>query len=344
VGGGLDTITLPQARPPALRPRALRLAAGLAGSAGCGYLAVRHVDLGATWAAIRAAAPLWLVPSAAALGVAVLLRAARWRALFASGSRPDLRAALSAYLVGQFFNNVLPFRAGEAARVVALARRTRGSAVEVTATVAVERVVDVLSLLALLFVFVPWYPPIGWLGPAAAVAVAIACALGLVVVVLARCGDRGIETLLRPLGRLPRVDAARVAGAAGAAGRGLVALRSPRVAAESLGLTVASWVVMAASFWFLARAFGLHVSLLAGVLVVVATNLGQVVPSSPAALGVFEAATVLALGVYGVHRPEALPYALALHALNLVPYLAAGPFALRHTPVASLPVRARNAA
>jgi len=72
------------------------------------------------------------------------------------------------------------------------------------------------------------------------------------------------------------------------------------------------------------------------VLLVVTTNLGQVLPSSPAALGVFEAAAVLALIAYGVGRPEAVSYAVSLHALNVVPYLLAGPVALRFTPVAAL--------
>jgi uncharacterized membrane protein YbhN (UPF0104 family) len=59
-------------------------------------------------------------------------------------------------------------------------------------------------------------------------------------------------------------------------------------------------------------------------LVVVAINLSLVLPSSPAALGVFEAATVVALRAFDVPRAEALSYALVLHLLNLVPFLVIG--------------------
>ena len=69
--------------------------------------------------------------------------------------------------------------------------------------------------------------------------------------------------------------------------------------------------------------------LLAGLLVVVATNLVLILPSSPGALGVFEAATVVALKAFGVDDSLALSYALVLHALNLLPYIAAGAFVLR---------------
>jgi hypothetical protein len=67
----------------------------------------------------------------------------------------------------------------------------------------------------------------------------------------------------------------------------------------------------------------------------VTINMGLVLPSSPAAIGVFEAATVIALGAYDVAQAQALSYAVVLHLLNLVPFLVAGaallgPGALRH--------------
>ena len=55
-------------------------------------------------------------------------------------------------------------------------------------------------------------------------------------------------------------------------------------------------------------------------IVLVATNLILILPSSPAARGAFEAAAVLALSAYGVDREDALSFALVLHALNAFPY------------------------
>jgi uncharacterized membrane protein YbhN (UPF0104 family) len=81
---------------------------------------------------------------------------------------------------------------------------------------------------------------------------------------------------------------------------------------------------MAFSFWILTNAFDLGLPVVAGMLVVVAINLSLVLPSSPAALGVFEAATVVALRAFDVARAEALSYALVLHLLNLVPFLVIG--------------------
>jgi glycosyltransferase 2 family protein len=72
----------------------------------------------------------------------------------------------------------------------------------------------------------------------------------------------------------------------------------------------------------------------------VAVGLAMIVPSSPAAVGVFEAAVVVALRAYDVPKPEALSYALVLHALNFLPYIAAG-FVVLHLHSLSLRTRAQ---
>jgi uncharacterized membrane protein YbhN (UPF0104 family) len=98
----------------------------------------------------------------------------------------------------------------------------------------------------------------------------------------------------------------------------------------SAGLwTVASWLVLALSNWFVMLGFDLGLSPAAGLLVAVAGAVAMILPASPGALGVYEAATVVALDSYGVPRSEAVSYALVLHALNFVPFVVAGPFAMR---------------
>jgi hypothetical protein len=55
----------------------------------------------------------------------------------------------------------------------------------------------------------------------------------------------------------------------------------------------------------------------------------MILPSSPAALGVFEGATVLAITAYGISDSQAVSYALVLHALNALPFLLLAPLLLR---------------
>jgi uncharacterized protein (TIRG00374 family) len=302
---------------------------GLAVTLVFAYLAVRGVDWGRARAALRSSDPWWLVPALAALAVAVGLRAIRWRYLFAPETRPPLGATTRALLVGYFFNNVLPARAGEAARVVALHRSTGASRPELAATVVVERVFDVLSLVVLLFVASPWLPNVSWATSAAIFAGILGAGCVLVVVGVTVWGERPFRVLLRPLAFLPFLAEERLARAALHLTHGLAAVRRPRLTLAAFVWTTVSWLGLALSTWFVLRAFHLGLSPLAGLLTVIAINLALILPSSPAAVGVFEAATIVALSAYGVSTSEALPVALVLHLLNLVPYLAAGAVVLR---------------
>lgn len=292
------------------------------------YLAVRDADFDEVGAALRAMNYWWLVPGLGMLALAILIRALRWRFLFAPETRPSMRAATAALLLGYFFNNILPARAGELARVVALHQRARTSRAETVATVVIERAFDVLSLLVLLFLALPWLPPTSWFGAAAVFAAVLAVLLGVVIVVLALYGARPVRRVLRPLARLPLVSEERVERAAHDVLQGFASIRSVGLGIAAFLMTTVSWLVMAVSFWFVMLGFDLGLSPVAGLLVVIAIGLAMILPSAPAAVGVFEAATLVALSAYGVGRASALSYALVLHALNFVPFLVVGALVL----------------
>ncbi|HWI06551.1 MAG TPA: lysylphosphatidylglycerol synthase transmembrane domain-containing protein [Solirubrobacteraceae bacterium] len=319
-----------------LRP--LLVAAGLVVTVACMYLAVHGVALQDAVYALAASELLWLAPTLPVFALAVVMRAVRWWSLFAASQRPPLRAVFYALLIGYFFNNILPARAGEAARVIALSRRAATSKAETAATVVVERLFDVLALLIVLFVCYPWLPEISWLRAAAIFGAFVVTALLVLAFVVARYDERAIHWLLSPLRGIRREGVAeRLEAAAANGARGLVALRSPLIAVRGMTLTIASWTTLGCSYWILTHAFALDMPLVAGMLVTVAINLSLVLPSSPAALGVFEAATIVALRAFDVPHAEALSYALVLHLLNLLPFLAIGagllgPSALRRRP------------
>lgn len=293
------------------------------------WLAVRTIDLDLTWRALRESEAVWVVPSVALVALSVPLRALRWRAVFSPGRRPPLRTTTNALLIGLFFNNILPFRAGEAARLVYLARRTGVSRAETLATIAVERVFDVLALVLILFVSLPFLPEVTWLRAAVWLALVLGIGLGIGVAVLFVFGDRALRVLLWPLRWLPFLSVERWEWVPRNLGSGLAALRSVEVAGAGAVWTILSWLVLAASTWALMPAFDLDLGFEAGLLVLVAVGLAMIVPSPPAALGVFEGAAVVALVAFGVDASVALSYALVLHAVNFVPYLAAGLLVLR---------------
>lgn len=293
------------------------------------FLAVRSVELHEVWRAMGATNYWWLIPALAVFALGILLRAVRWRYLYHPSTRPPLGAVTSAMLIGYLFNNILPLRAGEAARIVALKQRGGVSRTESTATVLLERTYDVLVLLVLLIALQPWLPDVSWLRVATALAVVLMVGLAAAAAALVVWGVRPLRYVLRPLVRLPFLDDERLDTASESIGRGLAALRDVRLAIRAIMLTLLSWLVLAASYWLVMLGFDFELSPLAGALVAIALGLGMILPSSPASIGVFEAATIVALGAYGIDRSEALSYAVVLHAVNFVPFLLVG-FPLLH--------------
>jgi uncharacterized protein (TIRG00374 family) len=311
------------------RARSAAVWVGIAVTLVFGYLAIRNADAREVWEALGDSNPWWLIPALLALAVAILIRAYRWQLLFVPGLRPPFRPVLNAVLVGYFFNTVLLARAGEVARVVYLNRRAGVAYSQAGATVVVERGYDLLILLLLFFAAVPWLPDVSWLRAAAALALLLVLGLLGAGLVAWRWRGRPLRVLLRPLVRRDVLTQERVDSWAHLLGEGLAGLTRP---ATMLGVSLAtalSWVVLSFSNWFVMLAFDLGLSPVAGLLVAVATAVAMILPASPAGLGVFEAATVVALDSYGVPASEAVSYALVLHALNFIPFVVAGPLALR---------------
>ena len=310
------------------RTRALTVV-GLLVSLVFAYFALRDVEFSRFWSSLASSDYWWLVPCLGALALTVFIKAVRWRLLFSPTTRPPLRAVTIALLIGHFFNNVLPARAGDAARVVALYQQARTSRAESAGTVVSERITDVLALLALLFLARPFLPSVSWLDAAALLAAVVLGVALVLVLVLARYGDRPFRAAVRPLGRIPGVPAGRFEHAAENLVRGLISFRQPRIAAANFGLAVAATLTLALSFWFVMIGFDLRVGFGAGLLVVIATNLAMILPSSPAAVGVFEAAALIALEAYGVDNSLALSYAVVVHVANFVPFVVVG-YAILH--------------
>ena len=307
--------------------------AGIVVSATFGYLAVRGVRWSETWSALRSTHYGWFAPALMLLTFAFVIRAIRWQSLFAPTRRPAFAPVAKALFAGYLANNLLPVRAGEAVRVVALNRLAPVPVATTTMTVVIERAYDVLSLIVLLFVVAPWLPHLSWLRTAGFLAIGLLVVLAALGLVLRRSRGQLLKRMAVPLRKLRFLPRESLDRAPEDVLEGLAGLLRPRMALVAFGWTTLSWLILGVGYWLVMLAFDLELRPLAGLLVVIAIGLAMILPSSPAALGVFEGATVVVLGLYGVADSQALAYALVLHALSVVPILALTPFVLGGTAV-----------
>ena len=294
------------------------------------YIALRGISFSAVWASLRSCDYWWLLPALVAFGLGTFARALRWRSLFAPGRRPGIAPTLDAMMIGYFYNNIMPARVGEAARVIVLTQRTPTPPVETIGTVIVERLYDVLAVLLIFFAAQPWLPNVSWFRTAAIAAIVLAAAIAALAAVLVIYGDRPIRLVLRPLERLLHFSGERLEKIVAEVANGLSGLRHGRVALEAFLWTIAAWLLTALCAYFVAVAFKLNLPFASGLLIAVVVGLSMILPSPPAALGVFEGAAILALKAYGLPQSVSLPYALVLHAVNFLPFVLIGLYLLHY--------------
>jgi glycosyltransferase 2 family protein len=266
----------------------------------------------------------WVVPAVAVGPLGLWARAIRWRYLFPRNFEPP--GLVAANMIGYMANNLLPLRAGELVRVYVAARRLRGrhrdslggSLWLAGATVVVERVLDSLTLVLFLAVLVFVIPvPRAFQYAAALILVADAIAAAALVV-LAVAPDRARRLLRRGCRRWPALEA-RATGVLDMVVRGLEGVRTRAHLAPLLVWTVIAWALPVLGAWTLLRAVHLDLSLLAGWTVLTFVGFGISIPAAPGYVGVWHAASVLALSMFGVSQASALSYAILYHASQFVP-------------------------
>jgi uncharacterized protein (TIRG00374 family) len=259
---------------------------------------------------------------AALLGPAGLLaRARRWRYLFPSGARPP--GLVPAIMIGYMVNNILPLRAGEIVRVYVVARRSRHGFWTALATLVVERVLDGLAIVVILAGLIFVVPVPRQLEWAAIVLLAIDVAAMTALVLLAVAPARLRRVLRRVLRRWPRL-AERALRTHDTFGRGLEGVRTPGHLAPLAAWTLVVWCLAAAAAWAVIRAVNLDLGWIAGWTVLAFVGLGVSIPSAPGFIGVFHAAAILALGLFGVSPATSGAYAILFHASQYIPVTLVG--------------------
>lgn len=304
-------------------------------------LFLSNVDLWGVLAAIAKARPEWLALSLATMFLNLAIRALRWKFLLEPLAATSFASAFRATTVGFAASAVLPARAGEVIRPYFLARQApkhqqgRMTATGAFATIILERLLDVVTVLILLalFVFVfgrdlagvnpTGFAVVKWAGASAA-----AVSLSVLVVLFVLAGDP--ERLGRTMSRLEQVLPSKLAGMiakiAEKFARGLGAIRRPGRLLAALAWSLPLWLCIALGIWAMAKAFSLAIPFTGSFLMIGLLTLGVAVPTPGAVGGFHEAFRVGATMFYGAPDTAAVGAAIVLHLFSIGPSLLLGLF------------------
>ena len=289
---------------------------------------LRNADMSAVWAETRRANAALLIAAVFTTLATYALRAFRWQYLLAPIGPTRFSTAFRATVIGFAASFLLPARAGEVIRPYLLARREGLSGSAAFATIILERLLDLVTVL-LLFAFFVFTSASGAVSGDPAqlarvtfggglAALAGIAALG-VLFALAGHPERIGRAALRIERVLPAALARGVARFVESFAQGLAVMRQPRRLLVSLLLSFPLWMSIAAGIWLTTQAFHITVPYTASFLIMTVLVVGVAMPT-PGAVGGFHAAYQIAVQTFfAVPTDRAVGGAIVLHAISFMP-------------------------
>ena len=304
-----------------------RSAIGIALSAVLLWWTLRDVSLSTVWNELsKASIPLFLA-SALCATLIFPLRAFRWRTILEPvAPNQPLGALWRATAIGMMTNNLVPARAGEIARAYALTRQTSVPFATSIASLAVDRLFDmlVLLLLAVAAFLDPAFPRTARI---AGQSLGDLAQGSIVLVVILLAALYALAFFPAQIVRVFEIFARRISPALEARGKsvltrfseGLSVLRHPGRFVAVLAWTVAHWLLNALGFWLGFKAVGVSLPFSAALFLQTLIAIGVALPSAPGFFGVFEKFATVGLGIYGVSATQATSWAIGFHILSFIP-------------------------
>ncbi|MCS6860814.1 MAG: flippase-like domain-containing protein [Abditibacteriales bacterium] len=285
------------------------------------WLALRKVKMAEVADALRSVDLVPLTLAFCAIAVGCLLMSLRWRYLVSQSQPVRWGDVFSAMMVGYFANNVLPARTGELLRAHVLGRRANLSRAFTLATIIIERLSDVVSLLLVLTVIMVGFPLPLW---ARRIGLVVFLLLLVVLLVLVEVADgrRSSKFLLRFA--LMQKIAERVRYPLMSFREGLQTLVGVKRLSVLLGLSLLIWSLSALTLSLTLASLGLSVPVYGLFFTTAIINLGMVIPSSPGYIGTYQWLVMSALGVFQISHSRALTCSIVLHALWYIPLTVVG--------------------
>ncbi|MDR3332894.1 MAG: flippase-like domain-containing protein [Synergistaceae bacterium] len=269
------------------------------------------IDLGLLFKSLSSY-PIYAVPVTAIIFfVNVILQALRLSLLFER--RLPFWGSLKSVIIGLGLNNILPAKGGEIAKIMYINKSCGKSASESFACVACERFFDANFLYIFSALMLrEWLPP---------------SAISKIGVFFVACWGAFVyfrffpHVFERIWAKIPKIHGSEFLN-------GLKKSFLYELTARKLFVAAIMSLVVWLSYGF----YSLYVFLILGnlrlnffsaITVFLISAAGQLLPSSPGSLGVFEASVVWGMSLFGVEREAALGVAFLLRVIQFLPTLAA---------------------
>ena len=312
----------------------LLLLAGTGVTVGCFYWSMQGVKVEEFQESFRGA-NYWTLPAIfLLLFVFYWLKAVRWSWMLQPIRKLGARQLFSPVMIGFAANNVLPAHLGEFVRVFLVGRRHSVPAATVLSTVVLERVFDVMAIVSLFAVSLPFadeLPPeyskvVMYLATAAAAFVVFAS----VFLLWTEASNRLFSVAMRFVPFVGEGMKGRLVSMMESAGEGLNALRSVHTILALVLNSLVQWILNGLIAYLALRAFHIPVAPADGLILTAVLAVAVMIPSTPGYFGLIQGAFKMSILALGIDAGESRVFAASMyyHMSMYVPVTLTGMFFL----------------
>ena len=285
------------------------------------FLAFRGIEWNQLGAALAQASYGYLLPAAGLLLISMLIRAERWRWLYGERhARVSFARAFSSLTIGYLITNTFPLRLGEVARTLFIARDGAVTIAHTAATIVVEHVLDVLTILGMLVALLAGgsVPLPDWsLQGAKLSALGFGAAL-IVMLVLVWQRTRIERWAEQILDRIPRLHTQTWLQRIIHILDGFAVLQPGQPLLIIVFWSVVGWLSSALTFHLALLAFIPNPPFSVSLFVTVTSTFALLLPATPGGIGVLQYAIKLSLLVFGIDDTTALSFAIVFHVMEII--------------------------
>jgi uncharacterized protein (TIRG00374 family) len=283
------------------------------------WLAFRGTDFEGVKASFREADYIYIIPVVFLSGIVQILRSYRWGVILEPMAKITQGTLFAITSVGFMAISLLPVRMGEIVRPYLISQKSPVKISSSLATIVVERVFDMLTLMIFLLIVLVKVELPRWIVRSAFTVLFLFIPLLLLLIFLAVKREVSAKGVDRILGKLPTKISSRLMRLFHSFIDGLQILPDLKRTISVVLLSLLIWglIGMATCILFYSFPSIKQLPLTAGYAVLVITALGVTLPTAPGFIGNYHFSCVIGLTLFGVPKTDALTFAILLHFLQL---------------------------
>ena len=290
------------------------------------WLAFRGTDFEGVKASFKTANYLYLIPVVLLSIIVQLVRSYRWGVIMEPLERIDQKTLFPITSVGFMAISLLPVRMGEFVRPYLISRKSTVKLGSALATIVVERIFDMLTLMILLLFVLMMVELPEWVFRTAYSILLLTIPFLFLLIFLVVKREISAKGLDRILGKLPQTLSSRLMKLFHSFLDGLQILPDWKKTVNLSFLSLCIWCLIGLVTYILFSSFASmnDLPLAAAYTVLIITALGVALPTAPGFIGNYHFSCVVGLTLFGIPKTDALTFAIVLHFIQLAVMIVLG--------------------